>query len=86
MADTAPDPDPTPETAESGAAEVVAGSTEPEVSTDPDEVMKQKYREAMAHKHGTSGATKQEHGDSGSSGHSQSAGPSQRMFRRKAGG
>jgi hypothetical protein len=84
MADTAPDPNPEP--AESGAAESVAGSTEPEVSTDPDEVMKQKYREAMAHKHGTSGATKQEHGDSGSSGHSQSAGPSQRMFRRKAGG
>ena len=54
--------------------------------TDPDQLMKQKYREAMAHKHGTSGATKQEHGDSGSSGHSQSAGPSQRMFRRKAGG
>ena len=86
MADTAPDPDTNPETAESGAAEAVAGPTEPEVSTDPDEVMKQKYREAMAHKHGTSGAAKQEHGDSGSSGHSQSAGPSQRLFRRKAGG
>ena len=86
MPDTAPDPDTRPETAEPGAAEAVAGSTEPAVSTDPDEVMKQKYREAMAHKHGTSGATKQEHGDSGSSGHSQSAGPSQRMFRRKAGG
>jgi hypothetical protein len=86
MADTAPEPDANPETASDSADEAAAGTTEPEVSTDPDEVMKQKFREAIAHKHGTSGATKQEHGDSGSSGHSQSAGPSQRMFRRKAGG
>ena len=48
--------------------------------------MKQKYRDAMAHKHGASGAAKQGHGDAGTSGHSQSAGPTQRMFRRKSGG
>ena len=53
---------------------------------DPDEALKAKYREALAHKHGTSGATKEGHGDSGSSPHSQTTGPSQRMFRRKAGG
>jgi hypothetical protein len=55
-------------------------------ATDPDELMKQKYRDAMAHKHGASGAAKQGHGDAGTSGHSQSAGPSQRLFRRKSGG
>jgi hypothetical protein len=54
--------------------------------TDPDELMKQKYREAMAHKHGASGAAKQGHGDAGSSGHAQSAAQTQRMFRRKSGG
>ncbi|HYN56280.1 MAG TPA: DUF5302 family protein [Motilibacterales bacterium] len=60
---------------------------DPEVAlTDPDEVMKQKYREAMAHKHGASGAEKKTHGDAGTSGQSQSAGPTQKMFRRKAGG
>ena len=32
--------------------------------TDPDELMKQKYRDALAHKHGTSGA-KKGHGDAG---------------------
>ena len=48
--------------------------------------MKQKYRDALAHKHGTSGAKKTVHGDKGEEAHSQSAGPSQKMFRRKAGG
>jgi hypothetical protein len=54
--------------------------------TDPDELMRQKYRDALAHKHGTSGAKKTTHGDKGEEAHSQSAGPSQKMFRRKAGG
>ena len=70
-------------------------STEPDDATtqaqsdppvDPDEALKAKYREALSHKHGTSGAKKEGHGDSGTSPHAQTAGPSQRMFRRKAGG
>jgi Family of unknown function (DUF5302) len=64
-----------PAAAESGAA-----------ITDPDELMKQRYRDAMAHKHGASGAAKQGHGDAGSSGHAQSAAQTQRLFRRKSGG
>ena len=50
-----------------------------------DEQMKARYREALAHKHGSSGAHKTVHGDKGEEAHSQSAGPSQKMFRRKAG-
>jgi hypothetical protein len=62
-------------------------AAEPEAAiTDPDELMKQKYRDAMAHKHGASGAAKQGHGDAGPSGHAQSAAQTQRMFRRKSGG
>ena len=64
-----------------------AAAAEPEAAlTDPDELMKQKYRDAMAHKHGASGASKKTHGDAGTSAHSQSSGPTQKMFRRKAGG
>jgi len=87
MTDAAPAPGSNPEdaTVDTGGADLIEGDVETAV-TDPDELMKQKYRDAMAHKHGASGATKQGHGDAGSSGHSQSAGPSQRMFRRKAGG
>ena len=51
-----------------------------------DEEMKARYREALAHKHGSSGAHRTVHGDKGEEAHSQSAGPSQKMFRRKAGG
>lgn len=51
-----------------------------------DEQMKARYREALAHKHGSSGAHRTVHGDKGEEAHSQSAGPSQKMFRRKAGG
>ena len=79
MIDAAPTPDSDPVEA------IVDGEPEAAV-TDPDELMKQKYRDAMAHKHGASGAAKKGHGDAGTSGHSQSAGPSQRMFRRKSGG
>ncbi len=57
-----------------------------EEPADPDEALRQKYRDALAHKHGSSGAAQKGHGDAGSSGHSQSAGPTQRLFRRKAGG
>lgn len=53
---------------------------------DPNEDLKAKYREAMAHKHGSSGAHRTVHGDKGEAAHSQSAGPTQKMFRRKAGG
>ncbi len=79
MTDAGPTPDSDPVEA------TVDGEPEAAV-TDPDELMKQKYRDAMAHKHGASGAAKKGHGDAGTSGHSQSAGPSQRMFRRKSGG
>jgi hypothetical protein len=51
-----------------------------------DEQMKARYREALAHKHGSSGAHRTVHGDKGEEAHSQSSGPSQKMFRRKAGG
>ncbi len=74
-----PDVDPTP------VDDVVAGDPDP-TAPDPDEAMKQKYRDALAHKHGTSGAKKTVHGDKGEEAHSQSTGPSQKMFRRKAGG
>ena len=74
------DVDPTP------ADDAVAAAEPDPVATDPDELMKQKYRDALAHKHGTSGATKTVHGDTGEEAHSQSTGPSQKMFRRKAGG
>ncbi len=53
---------------------------------DPDEDLKAKYREALAHKHASSGAADTSHGDSGTSAHAQTTGPSQRMFRRKSGG
>lgn len=74
------DVDPTP------ADDAVAAAEPDPVATDPDELMKQKYRDALAHKHGTSGAKKTVHGDQGEEAHSQSTGPSQKMFRRKAGG
>ncbi len=67
------------------APEDVAGESAA-AAADPDELMKQKYRDAMAHKHGASGASKKGHGDAGTSGHSQSAGPTQKLFRRKSGG
>jgi hypothetical protein len=73
------DLDPTP-------ADDAVAAGEPDPVTDPDELMKQKYRDALAHKHGTSGAKKTVHGDKGEEAHSQSTGPSQKMFRRKAGG
>jgi Family of unknown function (DUF5302) len=74
------DVDPTP------ADDAVAAAEPDAVTNDPDELMKQKYRDALAHKHGTSGAKKTVHGDKGEEAHSQSTGPSQKMFRRKAGG
>lgn len=58
----------------------------PSAGADPDEELKARYREALAHKHGSSGAHRTVHGDKGESAHSQSAGPTQKMFRRKAGG
>lgn len=48
--------------------------------------LKRKYREAMARKHGSTGASQKGHGDSGNAGPHSSGGPTQRMFRRKAGG
>lgn len=70
------------DSAESAAQDSVAG--DPEV--DPGEDMKAKFRDALAHKHGSSGAHKSAHGDKGEAAHSQSTGPTQKMFRRKAGG
>ena len=75
--------------AEAALAETSAeAATEetPATPVDPDEALKAKYREALAHKHGTSGAHKTTHGDQGEAAHSQSTGPTQKMFRRKAGG
>ena len=59
------------------------GGKESERSADED--MKAKYRDALAHKHGSSGAHHSSHGDKGEAAHSQSAGPTQKMFRRRAG-
>ena len=73
--------DAAPAEAPAEAAEETAAA-----AVDPDEALKAKYREALAHKHGTSGAHKTSHGDQGEAAHSQSTGPTQKMFRRKAGG
>ena len=70
-----------PRATDSSADEAAA---EPQRSADED--LKAKYREALAHKHGSSGAHRTVHGDKGEGAHSQSAGPTQKMFRRKAGG
>jgi hypothetical protein len=81
---------PDPEMTDESAPELPEASADaPEASaeaTDPAEAMKAKYRDALAHKHGASGAHKTVHGDKGEAAHSQSTGPSQKMFRRKAGG
>ena len=53
---------------------------------DPAEDLKARYRDALAHKHGSSGVHATVHGDQGEEAHSQSAGPTQKMFRRRAGG
>lgn len=67
-----------------GGAAKAAEATVP-AEPDPAEELKAKYREALAHKHGSSGAHKTVHGDHGEAVHSQSTGPTQKMFRRKAG-
>lgn len=68
------------------AAEEAAQEAAEEGDPGPDEQLRAKFREAMAHKHGAAGAGGTSHGDHGSYGHSVGRGPSQRMFRRKAGG
>ena len=55
-------------------------------ASDPDQDLKAKYREALAHKHASAGAADTSHGDSGTTAHAQTTGPTQRMFRRKSGG
>jgi hypothetical protein len=72
-----------------GTAEIRADAADPADPADiadPAEAMKAKYRDALAHKHGAGGAHKTVHGDKGEAAHSQSTGPTQKMFRRKAGG
>ncbi|MGV1005733.1 MAG: DUF5302 domain-containing protein [Candidatus Nanopelagicales bacterium] len=56
------------------------------VASNPDDDLRRKFREAMAAKHGDHGADKQGHGDKPQAGHGSKTGPTQRMFRRKAGG
>ena len=81
------EPTPADDTEVGAREETEPAAAEPATEiTDPDELMKQKYRDAMAHKHGGSGSAKQGHGDAGASGHAQSAAQTQRMFRRKSGG
>ncbi|MGB8020546.1 MAG: DUF5302 family protein, partial [Candidatus Nanopelagicales bacterium] len=67
-----------------GAEQVEESAGAAEESSD--EQMKRKFREAIEHKHGSSGAAKSGHGSSGSAGHLAAGGPGHRMFRRKAGG
>ena len=80
LAETSAEVDQAQTSAEAATEEI------PATPVDPDEALKAKYREALAHKHGTSGAHKTTHGDHGEAAHSQSNGPTQKMFRRKAGG
>ncbi|HEX6887259.1 MAG TPA: DUF5302 family protein [Candidatus Nanopelagicales bacterium] len=61
-------------------------TADPDAAADPNADLKARYRDALAHKHGSSGAHKETHGDAGTAAHSQSTGPTQKMFRRKAGG
>lgn len=55
-------------------------------SDDPAEDLKAKYRDALAHKHASSGAKKSGHDDQGATSHGPEQAHTQRMFRRKAGG
>ncbi len=57
-------PDPARTTAESAQTDV-EDAAEPDAPPDPAEDMKAKYREALAHKQGSHGATHTEHGDKG---------------------
>jgi hypothetical protein len=56
MTDAEPSPADDTEVVAREETEPAADDAETEI-TDPDELMKQKYRDAMAHKHGASGAT-----------------------------
>ena len=77
-------PDPAPDT-ESAQTEVEVAA-EPDASPDPAEDMKAKYREALAHKQSSHGATHTEHGDKGGPAHGPEPAHGHRMFRRKSGG
>lgn len=57
------------------------GPTESDQTDD----LKARFRQAMAAKHGSSGAQHQTHGDQGSGGHTRRGGSTSRMFRRKSG-
>lgn len=72
--------------AAAGAGPEAGTAAAPAAETDPGADLKARYREALAHKHGSSGAHKTRHGDQGESAHTQTTGPTQRMFRRKSGG
>jgi hypothetical protein len=70
-----PAPDPSADAGAEGAARV----------EDPTEDLKAKYREALAHKHGSQGAAHSGHGDDGGSTHGHEQAHAHRMFRRKSG-
>ena len=61
------------------------GAADAEGSGAPEDV-KAKFREALAHKHSSHGATHTEHGDKGAGPHGPEQAHGHRMFRRKAGG
>jgi hypothetical protein len=98
----APRTSPTPESAVAPDAAVTAGpaAAEPEpviAQADPapgadqppgspEDEMKRRFREAMERKNPAAGAEKTGHGSKGPAGHAATGGPTQRMFRRKAGG
>ena len=67
------------------AADAATGDA-PAAGTGAGEDLKARYREALAHKHGSSGVNRAGHGDKGTAAHPQDAHPGERMFRRKAGG
>ena len=81
-ADTAPEPSEQPDPGVGDDA--AADSTDTEASADED--LEAKYRDALAHKHSSHGATQSGHEDHGSAPRGHGPAHAQRMFRRKAGG
>ncbi len=66
--------------------EVGEVGTETTGDVDPDEALKAKFREALAHKQDGSGVSGHGHTDAGHPDHPHGAAAQQRMFRRRAGG
>jgi len=77
--------DPTPE---ASAADVPAADDAPDagVPATPDEDMRRKFLQALAHKHAGSGVASSSRGPGNAQGHGSQNTRQSRMFRRKSGG